>query len=108
MNSFSISTASLIIMYISFSVSLFVNYDYRRHAKSVCNPSSLDINSLEYVSPGINPLFFNQNIEQKDPEKNTPSTAANATNLTANLSELLMYFRAQLAFFFIEGKFSTA
>jgi hypothetical protein len=36
---------------------------------------------LENVSPGINDLFFNQKIAQKDPEKNIPYTAANATNL---------------------------
>ena len=38
----------------------------------MCNPSSLEINSFEKVSPGINDLFFNQNIAQNDPEKNIP------------------------------------
>ncbi len=50
----------------------------------MCNPSSLDINSFEKVNPGINDLFFNQKIEQKLPEKNIPSTALKATNLSLN------------------------
>ena len=53
---------------------------YKRQAKSVCKPSSLEINSLENVKPYSNDHFFNQNIEQKDPEKKIPSTAAYATN----------------------------
>jgi len=52
-------------------------------AKSVCNPSSLEINSFENVSPGISPRFFNQKIEQKAPEKKIPSIAAKATSLSA-------------------------
>jgi hypothetical protein len=44
-------------------------------------PSSLLISSFEKVSPGIRPLFFSQNIAQKLPEKNIPSTHANPTNL---------------------------
>lgn len=40
-------------------------YEYRRHAKSQCNPSSREISSLEKVSPGIKPRFFSQKIEQK-------------------------------------------
>jgi hypothetical protein len=47
----------------------------------VCIPSSLLINSFENVKPGINPLFFNQKIAQKLPEKKIPSTHANATSL---------------------------
>ena len=50
----------------------------------MCNPSSLEISSFEKVSPGIKPLFFSQNIEQKLPEKKIPSTTANATTLLAN------------------------
>ena len=68
-------------------VSLFSNMLYNKHAKSQCNPSSLEISSLEKVNPGISPLFFNQKIEQKDPEKKIPYTAANATNLCANVEE---------------------
>ena len=48
------------------------------HAKSQCIPSSRLINSLLKQSPGIRPRFFSQKIAQKDPEKNMPSTAANA------------------------------
>ena len=51
---------------------------YRWQAKSQCNPSSLEINSLEKVNPGMRPLFFNQKMEQKEPEKKIPSTAAKA------------------------------
>lgn len=40
------------------------------------------MSSLEKVSPGIRPLFFNQNIAAKDPEKKIPSTAAKATTLS--------------------------
>ena len=36
------------------------------------------------VSPGIRPLFRNQNIAQKEPLKNIPSTHANATRRLAN------------------------
>ena len=36
-----------------------------------------EISSLENVRPGIRPLFFNQNILQKAPEKNIPSTEFN-------------------------------
>jgi len=61
----------------------FCNFEKSKTAKSVCIPSSLEINSLENDKPGIRPLFFNQNIEQKDPEKKIPSTAAKATNLSA-------------------------
>lgn len=41
--------------------------------------SSLLMSSLEKVSPGINPLFFNQKMDAKEPEKKIPSTAAKAT-----------------------------
>jgi len=74
----------------------------------VCRPSSLDITSFENVSPGIKPLFFNQNIAQNEPEKNIPSTHAKATSLTANLWSAFIYFKAHSAFFFIDVKFSIA
>lgn len=74
-----------------------------RQAKSVCKPSSLEISSLEKVRPGINYLFFNQKMAQKEPLKKIPSTAAKATNLVAKLSVLFMYFIAQLAFSWIIG-----
>ena len=45
---------------------------YNKQAKSVCKPSSLEINSFEKVRPGIKDLFLSQKIAQKDPEKNIP------------------------------------
>jgi hypothetical protein len=59
---------------------------------------------LEKDNPGIIPLFFNQKIDAKAPEKNIPSTAANATRRSANeefLSEI--HRRAQSAFFRMQG-----
>ena len=41
---------------------------------------------------------FNQNIEQNDPEKKIPSTAANATNLSWNV-EFSIQSKAHFAFF---------
>ena len=83
-NSFSISTASIIIDFILSVESLLTRWLlYSKQAKSQCNPSSLEINSLEKLNPGINPLFFNQKIEQNEPEKKIPSTAAKAINLSA-------------------------
>ena len=83
---------------------------------TVCVPSSRLINSLEKVNPGIKPLFFNQNIAAKLPEKNMPSTHANATSRTRKgyrvndlkhqatlTSSSVMYFIAQSAFFLITG-----
>lgn len=72
MNFFSIVTASVIIYWILSFVSLFYNWEYIKHAKSVWSPSSLEINSFENVSPGIRDLFFNQKIAQNEPEKNIP------------------------------------
>jgi hypothetical protein len=60
------------------------------------------------VSPGISPRFFNQNIAQKLPEKNIPSTAANAISLSAKLLVELIHFKAQSAFYFTEGMFYIA
>ena len=51
---------------------------WSKQANIQWRPSSREINSLEKVRPGIKPLFFNQKIEQKEPEKKIPSTAANA------------------------------
>ena len=58
---------------------------YRRQAKSQCIPSSREMNSLDVLSPGIKPRFFNQKMEQKDPLKKIPSTAAKAINLSAKV-----------------------
>jgi hypothetical protein len=62
------------------------------------------MSSFENVKPGIKPRFFNQNIDAKAPEKNIPSTAAKATNLSPNdvlLSEI--HLHAQSAFFAMQG-----
>ena len=83
-NSISISTASQIISLIRSFESLLTKCWYKRQAKSVCKPSSLEISSLLKASPGIRPLFFSQKIAQKLPEKKMPSIAAKATSLSAN------------------------
>ena len=74
----------------------------------MCSPSSLEISSFEKQRPGITPFCFNQNIEQKAPEKNIPSTTANATSLSAKESEEFIHFIAHLAFYPIDGIDSTA
>ncbi len=40
------------------------------------------------LSPGMRPRFFNQKMEQKEPEKKMPSTHAKATSRSAKLSAL--------------------
>lgn len=78
--------------------------DNNSTAKSVCNPSSLLINSLLNVNPGIKPLFFNQNIAQKLPLKNIPSTQANATKRVVKLESLSSIHRiAHCAFLRTHG-----
>lgn len=47
------------------------------------------MSSLEKVSPGIRPLFFNQNIAANEPEKKIPSTAAKATTLSPRRQKLV-------------------
>ena len=59
-NSFSIETASLTILFISSFDNLFSNLLYNKIANSVCKASSRLINSFENVNPGNNPLFFIQ------------------------------------------------
>jgi hypothetical protein len=66
------------------------------------------MSSLLKVSPGIKPRFFNQNIAQKLPEKNIPSTAANAISLSEKLLVELIHFKAQSALHFTEGMFYIA
>lgn len=67
------------------------------------------MSSLLNVRPGIIPLFFNQNIAAKLPEKNIPSTAAKATTLSAyDAFVSFIHLRAQSAFFFTHGKVSIA
>src|SRR5690606_29737348 len=98
-NSRSIFSASTIISDILFLGTLFTRWLLCKcTAKSQCIPSSLEINSLEKVKPGINPLFFNQKIEQKAPEKKIPSTAAKAMRRSAKESDSIQR-NAQSAFF---------
>ena len=107
-NSFSIATASMIIKRtISFGSWLFTCLVYKWQAKSQCNPSSLEINSFEKVSPGINPLFLSQKMEQNDPEKKIPSTAAKAINRSWK-EPLSIHLKAQSAFFFTQSMCSMA
>lgn len=71
--------------------------------------SSLEISSLLKVRPGMSPLFFNQKILAKLPEKKIPSTAAKATILSPKVAVLLaIHSRAQSAFFLIQGRVSIA
>lgn len=117
----SIETASDIMCLILSGDGLLIRFLYMRQAKSQCNPSSLLISSLENVKPGINPLlviliiiinitnnfsnrFFSQNIAANDPEKNIPSTAANAMILSPKESSLdCIQLIAQSAFFLTQG-----
>ena len=69
----------------------------------MCNPSSLEINSLLKHNPGSIPLFFNQNIEQNAPLKNNPSTIENAINLCPKVESCSIHFIAQSAFNFTAG-----
>lgn len=102
-NSFSHSTASRMIFLTVSGLGLSCNMLNNRHAKSQWRPSSREMNSLEVESPGMSPLFFNQNIEQKDPLKKMPSTAANATRRSPKESESLIHLSAQSAFFLMQG-----
>merc|ERR1719242_191982 len=106
-NSISISTASETISTILDSDGLFFRWWNMRQAKSVCRPSSREINSFENVNPGINPLFLSQKIAANDPEKKMPSTDANAIILS-EYDALLIQFNAQLAFFITAGTVSIA
>ena len=106
-NSISISTASETIWTIRSSDGLFLRWWNIRQAKSVWSPSSLDINSLEKVRPGIRPRFFSQKIDANDPEKKIPSTDAKAIILSA-YEALLIQFKAQFAFFLTAGTVSIA
>jgi hypothetical protein len=66
------------------------------------------MSSLEKVSPGINPLFFNQKIAQKEPLKKMPSTTAKATSRSANRFDSSIQRSAQSAFLRIQGMVSSA
>ena len=64
-NSFSIATTSVIM---AAMLAWVVGYRSRlcnKQPKSVWRPSSREINSLEKVTPGSKPRFFNQKMAQK-------------------------------------------
>jgi len=50
---------------------------------------------------------LSQNIEQKEPEKKIPSTAAKAISLSAKEASSI-HSNAQSAFFLTQGRFSIA
>jgi hypothetical protein len=57
----------------------------------------------------MRPRFLIQNIAAKEPEKNIPSTAANATSLSAKVEVLSDIHRnAHAAFFLMQGIVSIA
>jgi hypothetical protein len=57
----------------------------------------------------MRPLFFNQKIEAKEPEKKIPSTAAKAINRSAKLDRSSeIHLSAHAAFFWIHGIVSMA
>ena len=103
-NSCSMTTASLIIIFMVSSDGLWTRCLYIKQAKSQCRPSSRLMSSFEKVSPGISPLFFSQKIAAKEPEKKIPSTAAKAIILSPKpaLSGLIQS-RAHRAFFMMHG-----
>ena len=108
-NSHSMVTALPTISNILSSGNLLASLLYIKHAKSQCMPSSREISSLENASPGMRPLFFSQNIAQKEPLKKIPSMAAKAMILSAKDDfSLLSHFSAQFAFFCTHGTVSIA
>ncbi len=83
--------------------------EYRRQAKTQCTPLSRLMSSLLKQSPGIRPNFFNQKMAQKEPEKNMPSTAANAIMCSAKLAAVeLHHLSAHCAFHWTQGTVSIA
>ncbi len=109
MNSISISTALLIISMICNSVSLFISFEYRRHSKSQCSPSSWLISSLLKHNPGIRPSFLSQKMAQKEPEMNIPSTVANTNMQLAKLVAVVSnHLSAHYAFFWMQETVSKA
>ena len=101
MNVFSISTASFIMSYTLFLLHFRLSLLWRSTANSVWRASSLDISSFENVSPGMSPRFLSQNMLQNEPEKNIPSTHANATSRVAKLLRLSpIHFFCPIGLFF--------
>lgn len=66
------------------------------------------MSSLLKANPGKSPRFFNQKMEQKEPEKKIPSTAAKATSLSPNGLSLPIHLMAHSAFFFTQGMVAIA
>ena len=103
-NSISISTMLHIISVMRAVGSLLISFEWRRHAKLQCIPSSRLISSLLKHSPGIKPCFFSQKMAQKEPEKNFPSTAANAIMRLAKLAVVESHhFSAHFTFCWMHG-----
>jgi hypothetical protein len=91
------------------SGSLLISFEYRRHVKSQCSPSSRLISSLLKQSPGIRPRFFNQKMAQKELEKNMPSTAANVIMRLAKLAAVESHhLSAHCDFHWTQGMVSIA
>jgi hypothetical protein len=72
-------------------------------------PSSREMSSLLKVRPGIRLRFLSQKMEQNEPEKKMPSTAAKATRRSAKvqLSDLI-HLSAHCALLCTAGMVSTA
>lgn len=71
--------------------------------------SSREISSLEKQRPGIKPRFLSQKIEQKEPEKKIPSTAAKATRRSAKVAlRLSVQRKAHCALCITAGMVSMA
>src|SRR5574337_422869 len=107
-NSFSMVTALVIISVTCASGNLFFKcWLYNRQAKSQCKPSSREMSSFENDKPGISPRFFSQKMEQNEPEKKMPSTAAKAIRRSAK-DPLEIQRKAHSAFFVTAGTVSIA
>ena len=65
------------------------------------------MSSLEKVSPGISPRFFSQKMDAKLPEKNMPSTAANAIRRSAK-EPFSIHLSAHWALLATDGTVSMA
>ena len=91
------STASLIMSWTTDCGSFFAIFEYSRHAKSVCSPSSLLMSSLLKHRPGRSPRFFSQKMEQKEPLKKMPSMQAKARRRCAKELEEPIHFSAHAA-----------
>ena len=129
----SMATASHTMPLILLGDGLCLSFLYMRQAKSQWRPSSLLISSFEKVRPDISPLgrgrkersvtgklfkkvksnpknrrfsnrFLSQKMAAKEPEKNIPSTAANAMILSPKEAFFEpIHCNAQSAFLFTHG-----